>query len=762
LLIHGHGLRRDTTSVTAGPRHVLHTTDPVDQLRSGFSIREGNQTNFFIARREAAAHVLVTNATDPRVLVVHPNENSGCGAWFDPQQPENSGLALRMRRYPRAFTTSDGREGVHFTLGSNRHTMLLTSAVLDSARVLRLDSKEGNPVDLAAVNRDRQAYASRWPTPPGWARETLSVHGRKVVLHRTEWNGKPYDMELKFAPGTRLQETERGVLIEAPGRTRVRCEVTSTLPFQAQPRFTPRQMFEPRVLGQLRSLAQRAHGATATSLETKQRNLFRNGLRGLMFLGSPAGFVAGSWRFLTYFGRDTLLSSLLLRDVLSPRARETVLRGVLDRLSPDGNVAHEEENGPFTVLQNARESLRSGQPMSEPWQKHFEYKMIDSQFLLPIAAADYLTDERVPLATRQAFLDQPTTERLLSNFKRVLLQASAHPGTSLEIQDPYVGNWRDSDMGLAGGRYPLDVNAWLVRQALDGIGSLLDSGMVTPEKLPEASGLAPLQAAWGKTQQAYEVKLGTRELQQRVAAYMGSALNAEEREFFGAQQFSDGSTVADFMAGTSVPPELRDRLRFDAVSLDANGKPIPVMNTDVGFELYLGKPSNDTVEKAVKLVELPYPLGLMTPYGPFVANPACSSDPKLWAKLGKDGYHGTVYWSWQSAMLEMGLMRQYERLQTAPDAASQALCARVRGAVEKLAVARRALGPLAESELSTWQVVRETDGDTGQTELRMRPQAFGETDSSETESNALQLWSTVYPGLYLASQRAGVGEAAMP
>jgi len=54
------------------------------------------------------------------------------------------------------------------------------------------------------------------------------------------------------------------------------------------------------------------------------------------FLASREKFTAGSWRFLTYFGRDTLLSLELLMPVLKPDVIEGALGSVLERLGPNG------------------------------------------------------------------------------------------------------------------------------------------------------------------------------------------------------------------------------------------------------------------------------------------------------------------------------------------------------------------------------------------------------------------------------------------
>src|SRR6185436_8522178 len=89
-------------------------------------------------------------------------------------------------------------------------------------------------------------------------------------------------------------------------------------------------------------------------------------LDALAFLSYREKLVAGSWRFLTYFGRDTLLSVRMLMPGLKRDVVEAALTAVLGRvnLTPDvkdpnfdytievGDVAHEEELGDYAAWNN--------------------------------------------------------------------------------------------------------------------------------------------------------------------------------------------------------------------------------------------------------------------------------------------------------------------------------------------------------------------------------------------------------------------------
>lgn len=53
----------------------------------------------------------------------------------------------------------------------------------------------------------------------------------------------------------------------------------------------------------------------------------------LSFLSYTDKLLAGTWRFLTYFGRDSMISMLLMQFILSDAAIEAVVGAVLERVN---------------------------------------------------------------------------------------------------------------------------------------------------------------------------------------------------------------------------------------------------------------------------------------------------------------------------------------------------------------------------------------------------------------------------------------------
>ena len=204
----------------------------------------------------------------------------------------------------------------------------------------------------------------------------------------------------------------------------------------------------------------------------------------LAFLAYQQKFLAGSWRFDTYFGRDTLMSLRLLMPVLQPTAVEDGIGSVLARLAPDGEVAHEENIGEFAVLQNERDGKGRVDTPS------YDYGMVDDDFMLAPVAAAWLLERPQGRERAAAFLARTGADgdsegnRLVRNFAWVVERTAAfaaHPAVvNLVGLKPgrMTGQWRDSQEGLGRGHYPYDVNAVWVPAALTAIEHFARAGLL--------------------------------------------------------------------------------------------------------------------------------------------------------------------------------------------------------------------------------------------------------------------------------------------
>jgi hypothetical protein len=192
--------------------------------------------------------------------------------------------------------------------------------------------------------------------------------------------------------------------------------------------------------------------------------------------------------------------------------------------------------------------------------------------------------------------------------------------------------------------------------------------------------------------------------------------------------------ITDYAASLKIADEAAlhsvddSTVSFPALALTADDKSIPVIHSDVGFELLFGQPSPRSLGQGITALMRPFPAGLLTPVGVVVANPVYAN-PAIQTKLTRSAYHGTVVWSWQQAVLAAGLRRQLQRSDLPP-----ALIEPLRAAETELWRAIGAAHDMRNSELWTWRFAK------GRFEIA----PFGANASDADESNAAQLWSTVY------------------
>ena len=642
--------------------------------RLSFDVNEGPNLNSFLREGPVAAHLLLRAGLDPRVLVAFPAGNSGVGLWFS-HGAEPVSWALQGR--PQPLTTQDARGrplyGMTLEAIATGAELRFKQAVLSSVRVLR---------DYQALGTFPAEVAAR-PT----------THGSTITWARDRLDG---------AAGYRLSiEVIHGALhadrVTAGRDGKIDLKITA---LSGEVPLTP--------LWGAHLLNERAQPDAAA------RNV-------LTFLSYQEKFLAGSWRFNTYFGRDTLMSVRLLMPVLAPEAVEAGLGAVLTRLSAQGEVAHEEDIGEFAVLDHLR---ATGEKSDAPT---FNYNMIDGSFMLAPVSAQWLLDDARGRMLAAAFLKRMDARHenpkalgadLVGNFRFVLKAAA---GFAQDPRAPHLialkpgfdaGQWRDSNDGLGGGRFPYDVNAVFVPAALDAAGRLFESGLLDPylesndrELFAHAKAMA---GTWrDKAGPLFDVSVPRATARHDITDYAASLKIADD----AALHSVDDSTVS-----------------FPALALTADDKAIPVIHSDVGFELLFGQPTESSLAQEITALMRPFPAGLLTPVGVVVANPVYAT-PAIQAKLTRSAYHGTVVWSWQQAVLAAGLRRQLQRADLPP-----ALKEPLRAAETELWRAIGAAHNMRNSELWTWRFAK------GRFEIA----PFGADASDADESNAAQLWSTVY------------------
>lgn len=554
------------------------------------------------------------------------------------------------------------RRGIISQLESSARSLTIRRALLGSVRTLR-DYGYANPISF---------QVEAVPT----------IKGNRVIWERRRIDGAPgYYQSLEILNGR--AEIDANGLVRLSSKEPVKLRFTALTGDQPLTPIPASALLKPGV-----NSDQQLHNALA-------------------FLSYDEKLLAGSWQYNTYFGRDTLMSLRLLMSVLKPRAIEAGLSSVLIRLNANGEVAHEEDIGEFALLacSNDREKRCD--------DAIFDYKMVDDDFMAAPVIAHYLLETREGRARAREFLGRKAPDGsaygtlLVRNLDYVIRRAqpfAREPVFTHLIglnEGLTVGQWRDSLYGLGGdGLYPYDINVALVPAALEAAALLYASGLLDPYSQQRPVDLKSMAAVWQrKAAPMFKVVIERKDVKPRLGRFIDALPEA---------------TVAD--AGA---------IRFDALALDSLGKPIPVMHSDIGYDLLFNRPDNRRLAAAVSDIMKPFPTGLLSPVGMFVANPAYAA-PQRHAIFDRTRYHGTLVWSWQQAMMLAGIERQLLRGDLTK--ANRELLVDARAKLQSAVIGHAAL---RGSELWSWTT------ESG----RMVAVPFGQGIGDETESNAIQLWS---------------------
>jgi hypothetical protein len=628
-----------------------------------FGIADGPTQNAFYRRGPIAAHLVATSGLAPRVLVAFPAGNTGAGLWFEPLAAP---ATLAIAAPPAPVERAGGLRGIASTLVCEAPELTVRGAVLGSVRALRRFGRAGTlPPELGA---------------------SLDA-GPPLLFHRTTLDGHHrITLALELHDGAVARVDGDRVALRAAGRPL---------------RFTLTALADDPPLTPIPVGALLRPGVTAGERD----------LAALAFLAYEEKLLAGSWRFLTYFGRDTLLTLRLLLPVLRPAVIEAGLGAVIDRLSPHGDVAHEEAIGDEAAALHRA----AGRSPADPRQPVLDHAMIDDDFLLAPVLAAHLLDvdpERArAFLARRTPAGEPYAAAVRRNLDLVARRAqpfAAAPGagTLIALPDGHAaGDWRDSQEGLGGGRAPFGVNVALVPAALDAAARLHASPLLGGNG-GAAARLTHLARAFEGAAALFQVTVPHAEACLRLSAYARS-LDLDPAPALAA---------------------IRGDVTFPALALDAAGAPVPVMHSDDGFVLLFGAPTPAALEETAARILRPFPAGLRTPVGVVVANPAFCPDPATAALFTAGHYHGTVVWSWQQALLSAGLDRQLARADLPPPTRAVVTAAR-----RAMAEVMRATAAWGTAELWSFAL---RDG-------RFEHVPFGAGATHHTESNAVQLWSTV-------------------
>lgn len=592
-----------------------------------------------------------------------------------------------------------------------------------------------------------------------------------------------------------LTVDEQVIALESRGGMTVPFQVTIGSDAPSLTPLTRGQIFDRQFLQFLAAARRQADSVSAgggplssrdSGTVTRARWLERQ-VRSVEVLASREKLMAGMPNFATYFGRDMMMAALMMQPVWTPEMAELVIASVLRKLSSDGQVSHEEALGGQAIRESAaeyvalidrflaadsgatatRDSLlrRARAVLQSAARTRENYHMRDDEFHLPVLVARWLADDRVTASRKRAFLlaaDSAGRSRLSSLLRELALVAelsapyAADPRPASLIAFPerapglhFPGSWRDSNAGYGNGRYAMDINAIWVPEALGALGRLVEDldrigiGAARMRQALPRTGAATLTAwlddraalqraagQWRGAVRHFLVRLGPSEVRQAIAEWL-DWLPAGEREYW-ARQTTAGSG---------------DSLTFLALSLDADGRPIRVVNTDPATAMFLDGTrlrgerllSWDEVRREVDVIMRPFPVGLFIDrLGPVTANDVYAS-PAVRDSFRRDPYHGPrVVWGREVNLFLLGLATH---LATARAGGGPAVPAADVAALET--ALRRTMAAVDASGLGNaelWSYAIEGG--------RLQPQRYGSTSDA-------QLWSTTDLAVAYALWRAG-------
>ncbi|KAL3419839.1 hypothetical protein PVAG01_08337, partial [Phlyctema vagabunda] len=679
--------------------------------------------NYFYSDCNSASQVVVTTPQQgsnlsivvPRVIVAWPAGNSGVAAYFSPQNGVNGTLDIHLLN----STTGSPLGPIYQSSGGSNATVgistqiefnssaYLSLAILGSIRTIR-DFAEGPSLLQSEIQ----------------SAITYSEVENGINLSRV-WLDNITTTTVSFT------SMDHRIVLD-----------NATLYFDAG-RYTFNASFDYPQLEQLS--AAEVLNQEAARLVDESPDL----TKALSFLSYTSKLTAGAWRFLTYFGRDSMISALLLQPILSQDeggAIEAVLAAVLERInSTDGSVCHEETLGDYATWLNLQRNITNNAPICD-------YKMVDSDYFLPILmeryfvrtengsnrASDFLmtTASFFPANSNLTYLKLAETNaaKIVAGAAPFAAQGNQTVENLIHLKDKeIVGQWRDSTYGIGGGRIPFDVNTALVPAALNSIAALSSAGIFSYN----ATLIRSYAKIWeDSTLSFFEINLPVTSAQESLIKYASTAsrYNFELRNL------------------PSLASSIDSNVTFYAIALDGNNNlsQVIVMNTDDCFRHFFLNTTNEVqlttfLNSTANNVRRRFPAGLMTDVGLLVANPAYGNDEVYAANFTTSAYHGTVVWSWQLAMMAQGLAQQLSRCNSSfiivPNFCSDpSVFENVRSAYNVLWDSIEANKQYLSSEVWSWVYESETDTFIHE-DLGALPPPAGQ---NPTESDIVQLWSLTF------------------
>lgn len=430
---------------------------------AALSIRktEGDFENVLVrdVPTRVAAHVQIDRgAAGRRVVVAFPAGKSALA--FETAEP----AAWRLEGELRPFAEADGQRGVEFVLEADRPEIAVpvASVLLHHTLMARFgidpDRRNENRLkDLFASGQIRE-IESALDLPladladRGHVRGPLAdaSSGSFAFVRRALDDRHRYRLSFAAGPGTTLRaDGDRLVFSRAPASSApLRAVIRASVDFEP---LTPLPFAE-LVNDRGRELAARDPA-------------FAEALRNFEFLAYREKFLAGSWNFLSFFGRDTLIALRIMWPVLSPLAKRVGIHSVANEISEEGIVDVTDEwtndraamdalerffwqydRGDRAAARATMQAILAGAAPAHPF-----FDVLDPTYMYPSSAARWFreTDDAELAAWLRA--DHAVLGRVETNLASLLRNWNY----LLAAATPFAAGWRAlraRHPGLAPGR----------------------------------------------------------------------------------------------------------------------------------------------------------------------------------------------------------------------------------------------------------------------------------------------------------------------
>ncbi len=675
---------------------------------------EGDFENILVrdVKTKVAAHVQIPAGKDTRRVVVAMPAGKAA-LCFETAQP----TAWAVEDDPVPFADEGGQRGVEFALATKAEEISIpaSSILMNHTLMARFG------VDPDKKNEDRlralieSGGIRNVESALGMSLHDLSDRGRiigpvmdarhgKIAFTRRSLDGK-HRYRMEFSTDRTAEVRESGGSIRISWR-----DPSATAPLRLTVRASTD--FEPLTPMPLDDL-----------VNDRGRDLFKKDMhfaqavRNFEFLSFREKFLAGSWNFLSYFGRDTLIATRIMWHVLSDRAKHTGIQSVANEISEDGIVnVTDEWTDDRTVadaiecffreydkgrIEAARRIMKAVLDGSVP--EHPFLDVLDQTFMFPSAAAHWFKElgdrdlEKWLEEGHEALgRTEPNLVTLLRNWNYILKAASSK---ALVGSVAGAANWRDTYF-LPWHFKSEDINVNLLPLAIVAIQEMIEriSAAGRRQDLIDRSKQHALDAVceyletpgrfdaareswnWDSMREHYLVRRSADEIRRDLERYLEGLNNGDvfgrdrergirERDALLRSE-EGGVTVSEFLYEKRVPDTVKDGVEFTALLLDPDGRPLPLMHSDDVFLLFFGNPTLEQVRKIVRPLMLSYPFGLgfldddvgiavtNAVYSPRDNEALGDTSKNVWVKFGPDEYHGRAAWPWAMFALISGIHDQ--------------------------------------------------------------------------------------------------------